>query len=718
MPQSPQTMRWAAREGAPLPFGASFVPEEDAYNFAVYSKHATGVTLQLYAASNDFTPIHSLRLDPRHNKTGRVWHARLPAKLVERARHYAYRVDGPWDPKAGHRFDGAKVLLDPYARAVHFPKDFSRGAACRRGSNAGRAPLGVLPGRPSATARRTRPTHPARHESDTIIYELHVRGFTIDPSSGIPLARRGTFDGLIDKVPYLRELGVTVVELMPIFQFDPQEGNYWGYSPISFFAAHRDYRLPPACDAELCDFRELVEALHNADIEVVLDVVYNHTGELDEHGPTYSFRGIDNTTYYLLEEDRSRYRNDSGCGNVVHTANRYVRTLVLDSLRHWAREAGVDGFRFDLASLFTRASDGSVDLENAPIIGEIASDPDLSDARLIAEAWDMSSYQLGRSFPGMSWYQWNGRFRDDVRSFVRGDPGHVPLLMRRLYGSDDLFPDSLMDAYRPFQSVNYVTSHDGFTLYDLVSYDRKHNEANGEDNRDGMDDNRSWNCGWEGDDGAPPEVLALRARQVRNFMSLLMLANGTPMFRAGDEFLQTQHGNNNPYNQDNRTSWLDWRRIDAHRDFHRFVRRWIAFRRAHPSISRSHFWREDVTWHGVGAEPDLSFESRSLAYYLRGASQDDRDLYVMINAWWEPLAFEIQAPGPWLRVVDTALASPDDIADPGKEARLAADCYRVEGRSVVVLLHGAEAAGSTSAERGRTGPASGDDAGTATKETR
>jgi isoamylase len=675
--------RWTAREGTPLPFGVRFVPDQEAYNFALYSKHATGVTLHLYASTNAFTPIYSHRLDPRQNKTARVWHVRVGADIVEQARHYAYQVDGPRAPEEGHRFDRAKILLDPYARAVHFPADFSRDAASRCGSNAGRAPLGVLPPRRSGHTRVRRSVE--RHGHDALIYELHVRGFTVDPSAGVVLGRRGTFAGLLDKIPYLQDLGVTIVELMPIFQFDPQEGNYWGYSPISFFAAQLAYRSRREEGAELEELRELVAALHDAGIEVILDVVYNHTGERGAEGPCYSFRGIDNSTYYLLEADRSQYRNDSGCGNTLHTANRAVRLLVLDSLCYWASTIGVDGFRFDLASLFTRSNDGAIDLEHAPIVSEISAHPALSGKRLIGEVWDTSAYQLGRSFPGLSWFQWNGRFRDDVRAFVRGDPGCVPALMRRLYGSDDLFPDSLMEAYHPFQSVNFVTCHDGFTLYDLVSFDRKHNDANGEGGRDGADENGSWNCGWEGDAGAPLEVLALRSRQARNLICLLMLANGTPMFRAGDEFLQTQGGNNNPYNQDNETSWLDWRRRELHRDFFRFVKGMIAFRRAHPSIGRSRYWREDVRWHGIGLEPDLSHDSRSLAYHLRGAAEGDTDLYVMINGWWGDLVFEIQAPGDWLRVIDTALPSPDDIAEPGKETALQARRYRVRARSVVVL---------------------------------
>ena len=360
--------------------------------------------------------------------------------------------------------------------------------------------------------------------------------------------------------------------------------------------------------------------------------------------------------------------------------------MVMDSLRYWKREMHIDGFRFDLASVFSRNGDGSLNWGHAPIFAEIAGDPELGQLRLIAEPWDTGAYQLGRGFPGLTWLQWNGRFRDDIRRFVKSDAGMVPDLMRRIYGSDDLFPDNRADAYHAYQSVNYVTSHDGFTLYDLVAYDQKRNWANGHNNQDGMDANYSWNCGWEGDDGAPGEVLALRRKQVKNFCCLLMLSNGVPMFRAGDEFLNTQFGNNNPYNQDNTTGWLDWSQLRANQDIFRFFKGMIALRKAHPTLGRSRFWREDVAWYGIGGRVDFSYDSRSLAFCLHGASQNDDDIYVMINAYWEELEFHIQegtAPE-WTRIVDTALPSPDDFSERGEPLKAAS--YRVAPRSVVVLL--------------------------------
>jgi len=599
---------WANVEGLPFPLGATWIAPEQAWNFAVYSEHAEQVTLLLYAEPDLATPVVAHDLHYLRNKSGKVWHCRIPAAAMKGARYYGYRV-----------------------------------------------------------------------EADAVIYELHVRGFTAHPSSSVPAERRGTFAGLIDKIPYLLELGVTVVELMPVFQFDPDEGNYWGYNPISFFAPHSTYAYRCSVCDQHTEFRELVRAFHAAGLEVVLDVVYNHTGEGDATGPVYSFKGLDTDTYYLMTgRPEAPYADFSGTGNSLNCGHRYVRRVILDSLRYWARDMRVDGFRFDLASVFARRPDGSLGYEDPPIFGDIASDPALGAVRLIAEPWDAAgAYQLGRAFPGTSWAQWNGRL--SRRS--------APALMRRLYGSDDLFPDDRENACHAYQSVNFVTSHDGFTLWDLVSYERKRNQANGHDNTDGTDHNLSSNCGWEGDDGAPPEVVALRKRQAKNFLCLLLLANGTPMLRAGDEFLHTQGGNNNPYNRDNETGWLDWRRLEAHRDTFRFARMMIAFRKAHPSLCRSRFWRGDIRWHGVGREADLSEASRSLAFYLRGASQGDDDLYVMVNAHRKALDFIVQegAPADWRCVIDTAQESPRDILEPGQEARLTSAYYNVGPRSVVVL---------------------------------
>jgi len=675
---------WTQAEGSPLPLGATWIEEEQAFNFAVHAEHAERVTLLLYSATDWVNPVLTFRFDFLHNKSGRVWHCRVPITEIGAARYYAYSVSGQ-AASSLHSFDPQKVLLDPYAKCIFFPPGFDRELATREGPNAARAPLGVLTGHLAAFDwGGDRSPH---HEFDSIIYELHVKGFTKNPNSGVDPSRAGTYAGLVEKVPYLKELGITIVELMPVYQRDPQEGDYWGYMPLNFFAPHVQYASNYGDDEQHVEFKRMVKTFHDAGIGVVLDVVYNHTCEGDHRGPIYSYKGFDAASYYMLSSDPGNpYANYSGTGNTLNFSQPHVRKMVLDSLRYWKKEMHVDGFRFDLASVFSRNADGSLNWGDAPIFSEIAEDPELGRLRLIAEPWDTGAYQLGRGFPGVTWLQWNGRFRDDIRRFVRSDPGIVPDLMRRIYGSDDFFPDNRTDAYHAYQSINYVTSHDGFTLYDLVSYDRKRNWANGHHNEDGTDDNYSWNCGHEGVEDVPPAVLDLRRKQVKNFCCLLFLSNGIPMFRAGDEFLNSQFGNNNPYNQDNEIGWLDWDQLRANEDIFRFFKSMIAFRKAHPSISRSRFWREDIAWYGVGRTADLSNDSHSLSFCLHGASQGDDDIYVLINAYWEPLEFEIQegTAQEWRRIVDTALPSPADFSDQGP--RLERTQYTVDPRSIVVLL--------------------------------
>jgi len=681
---APAQRTWAQTEGLPLPLGAAWIEDEQAFNFAVYSEHAEDVTLLLYSAEDLANPILTLQFDSLHNKSGRVWHCRIPMNQISDARYYAYSVAA--QAVAGlHSFDREKVLLDPYAKGVFFPREFDRKLAMVPGPNAGKAPLGVLPSRRSAFdwAADVSP----QHESDAIIYELHVKGFTKNPNSGVDPSRAGTYSGVIEKIPYLKELGITVVELMPIFQRDPQEGDYWGYMPLNFFAPHAQYASTRDDDEQHVEFKNMVKAFHKAGISVVLDVVYNHTCEGDDRGPTYSFKGFDAAGYYMPTADpASSYANYSGTGNTLNFSQAHVRKMVMDSLRYWKNEMHIDGFRFDLASVFSRNADGSLNWGDAPIFSEIAADPELGRLAMIAEPWDVGAYQLGRGFPGTTWLQWNARYRDEVRRFVRGDAGMVPDLMRRIYGSDDLFPDSREHSYHAFQTVNYIDCHDGFTLYDLVSYNHKHNWENGHANRDGMDANYSWNCGHEGDEDTPAEVLSLRRKQAKNFLCLLMLSNGIPMFRAGDEFLNTQFGNNNPYNQDTEISWLDWNQLEANQDIFRFFKGLIAFRKSHPSLCRSRFWREDISWYGTGPTVDLSPESRSLAFCLHGASQGDDDIYVMINAYWEELQFQIQegAPQDWARIVDTDLPSPNDFSECG--LLLQQSIYQVAPRSIVVLV--------------------------------
>ena len=672
---------WASAEGLPYPLGVSWSEEDQQYNFALYSKHATSVRLLLFAEDLD-VPHVEIAFDPLVHKSGRVWHCRLAASAVSECRYYGYVVDGPASTSSidVHAFHPEKLLLDPYARAIEFPAAFDRTTALDDRQNLGTAPLGVLDhGRPVGDGRVGRRVH---HEADAIIYELHVRGFSQHPSSGVSEQARGTFAGVVEKIPYLRELGVTVVELMPVFQFDPQANDFWGYMPMSFFAPHRAYAPVDRSPTE--SFRAMVRALHDADIEVVLDVVYNHTAEGGDGGPVYSFKGLDNSTYYSMKD--GHYADFAGCGNSLNANNRYVRKMILDSMRYWLREMHVDGFRFDLASVFARNPDGTINFDDPPIFGDISSDPDLDRVRMIAEPWDaVGGYELGRAFAGISWLQWNSRFRDDVRRFVRGDADMTGALMQRVYGSDDLFPDDVINAYHAYQGVNHVTSHDGFTLYDLLTYEHKRNAVNGHDNQDGPAANWSWNCGWEGDVGVPSEVLVLRERQAKTLMAILLLSNGTPMLRAGDEFLHTQGGNNNPYNQDNATSWLDWSRRDTRSGYWRFVQQMIAFRKRNPSLARSRFWRDDIRWFGAQGVADLS--QPLLAWCLHGGGQGGDDLYVMINGGPHASAFVVQDnTHPWRVAIDTSLPSPNDI-ELGLPRMLARPSYVVEARSVVVLTY-------------------------------
>lgn len=697
---------WDRSEGSSAPLGVTWRASEQAYNFALYSRTASRVALLPYEPQDVATPCLTYEYEPLKNKTGPVWHARIPMTDIHGARYYAYSVDGPAlpiHPFERDIFNPKKILLDPYALAVFFPPAFDRAAALDSASNAGKAPLGVLPDDEPFDWEADR--HP-RHDSDLVIYEMHVRGFTMNPNGGASAGKRGTFLGIAEKIPYLKDLGVTALELMPVFEFDDTEPNYWGYMPINFFSPHRRYATGQGAGDPVREFKQMVKALHQSGIEVILDVVYNHTGEGNKAGPMFSFRDIDNEAYYMASRDPSHmYADYTGTGNTLNCSNRAVRQLILDSLRYWVREMHVDGFRFDLASVFSRNADGSINFNDPPIFGDLASDPDLAGVRMIAEPWEGNSqypnYELGfesletqeagccckhpacvcpptpailqRSFPGIGWRQWNDKFRNTVRHFVKSDPGLVGDLMTRIYGSSDVFPDTLREAYRPYQSLNYISSHDGLTLYDLVAYNS-------------FD---SWNCGdRDGEEGVSAETIKLRKKQVKNFCCLLMLSNGTPMFRAGDEFHQTQAGHANPYNVDSELTWLDWNRLKAHGDIFHFFQKMIAFRKAHPSIARPEFWREDISWYGVGRETDWTYDSHALAYCLHGASQNDDDLYVMVNAYWRPLVFTVQdgVPQEWRRVIDTSLDDPQDILDPAGMPNLSSVSCTVEPRSIVVLI--------------------------------
>jgi isoamylase len=660
-------------EGHPFPLGVSWSDSDGSYNFALYSRDATAVSLLLYGPDRFDVPLADIEFHHPENKTGRVWHRAVSAAAARNARYYAYRVDGPNEARTGQRFDPEKILLDPYARGVFFPPGHSRAAACMPGSNAGKAPLGVLPDRRESDWQRRRKEPTERRA--LVIYELHVRGFTRRPNSGVAEELRGTFAGIAAKIPYLKDLGITAVELLPIHQFDPLESNYFGYMTLNFFSPHIRYASRPEPGAALSEFRSMVEELHAAGIEVLLDVVYNHTTEADMRGPTYSFRGIDNSVYYALDPlTLSHYVNHSGCGNDLRTSHPAVRQLITDSLRYWTEQTNVDGFRFDLASIFAFSEEGQLNLNDAPIISEISGDPDLARLRLIAEPWaaDDSGYVMGRSFPGNTWHQWNDHFRDTVRRFLKGDDDLIDDLKTRIYGSTDLFPDDLLNAYRRSQSINFVDCHDGPNLCDLVSftYDRFH----------------SWNCGHEGTLDVPDDVARLRHRQVKNFCCLLMLSNGTPMFLAGDEFMNTQGGNPDPYDQDNETTWLDWSRLETHADIHRFFKRMIQFRKSHPSIARDVGWGSDITWLSPDGPSASGAESHAVGYHLSGLRVGDLDIAVLISAHWEYVRFELPGSAGWRRIVDTSLQSPADFVDEQSAGTVGGACYVLPPRSVAVLV--------------------------------
>jgi len=677
--------------GRSFPLGATV--SSAGVNFSVYSRDASAVELDLFDREDDSKPSRVIKIDPTKNRTYPYWHVFVPG--VKTGQLYGYRVSGPFDPADGLRFDADKLLLDPYGLGVAVPGNYSREAARQRGDNSATAMKSLVV---DPNLYDWEGDTPLRHRSArSIIYEMHVKGFTRHPSSGVSERARGTYAGLIEKIPYLRELGITAVELLPVFQFDTQDAppgkaNYWGYSPVSFFAPHQGYSSRQDRLGAIDEFRDMVKALHRADIEVILDVVFNHTAEGNHLGPTLCFRGLDNSTYYILQGDRARYANYSGTGNSLNANHPVVRRMILYSLHYWTNQMHVDGFRFDLASVLGRDEKGNL-LPKPPVLWDIDSDPFLAGTKLIAEAWDAAGlYQVG-NFMGDSWREWNGHYRDDLRSFFRGDDGVVVRLADRLAGSPQIYGHKEREAE---QSVNFITCHDGFTLNDLVAYDQKHNEANGEDNRDGVSDNRSWNCGVEGpsDD---PAVEALRNRQVKNFFTVTMLSLGLPMILMGDEVRRTQQGNNNAYCQDNETSWFDWRLLRKHAGMHRFVRLLNARRLLcsvkpdEPYVSLDQLLsKASRTWHGVKlGQPDWSAESHSLAFTAQFPS-GNLFFHAILNAYWEPLEFELPPPGKdgdaWRRWIDTSLESPQDIVEWQDAPVVSEQSYRAGPRSVIVLF--------------------------------
>jgi len=708
------TLRTA--RGRSLPLGATALA--DGVNFALLCRHGTAVWLVLLPAEGE-EPLAEIQLDRHKHKTGDHWHiqvAGLPATF-----RYGWRVDGP--RSSADCYDPALILLDPAATALSDGTTWGSGA-----NNWWLAPSGRR-----GTRRRSlffrRPfdwredAPPLIALEDSIIYELHVRGFTCHPSALV--AKPGTFMGLMEKIPYLKQLGITAVELLPVHEFDeddcvftnPSTGqplrNFWGYNSIAFAAPKAAYAASAREHGQLTEFREMVRAFHAAGIEVFLDVVFNHTGEGDHRGRTYSFRGLDNQLYYLLTptngapatgpsaegENCMEYLNFSGCGNTVNCNHPVVRDLIMTCLRFWVTDMHVDGLRFDLASVLGRDRFGNV-LMDPPIVETIAEDGVLADTKLVAEPWDAGGlYQVGLFPFGRRWSEWNGRFRDDVRRFWRGDEGMAGVLATRMCGSADLYEPS---GRVPTHSVNFITCHDGFTLWDLVSYNHKHNHANGEQNRDGMNENYSWNCGAEGNT-FDADILRLRKRQAKNLLATLLLSQGVPLLLAGDEFLRTQRGNNNAWCQDNEISWVDWTFADSRADFLRFARMMIALRKRHPALRRRTFFRgrgphgnlePDVIWHGVEPfQPDFSTGCRTLAFSLNGGltgREPDRDFYVAGNAWRESVPFRIpRAPSGryWRRAIDTALPSPLDIVSLDQGPRVAVGTrYPVSAHSLLVLI--------------------------------
>jgi glycogen operon protein len=726
------------RPGQTFPLGATVYP--DGVNFCLFSKFAQEVVLLLFEHPNAPQPSRVITLDPQCNKTFYYWHIFVPG--LEAGQIYAYRVHGPFEPEQGLRFDFSKVLLDPYAKAIVGDEIYDRKVAMQYGvDNCATALRGVVVD--------TSPYH-YDWEGDTplripyacsVIYELHVGGFTKNPNSALPENKRGTFAGLIEKIPYLQELGITTVELLPVHYFDPEDAqpgltNYWGYSTIGFFAPHRGYSSSQDPIGPVDEFRDMVKALHKAGIEVILDVVFNHTAEGNEKGPTLSFRGIDNRTYYILDEDESQYSNYSGCGNSVKANHPVVGGLILDCLRYWVSVMHVDGFRFDLASVFARDIKGNpfhgAEGGTVNIIWAIESDPVLAGTKLIAEAWDAAGlYSVGKFVELADWFaEWNGPYRDDVRRFVKGDCGMVKRLGDRLLGSPDIYHRKDTDINR---SINFVTCHDGFTLNDLVSYNEKHNEANGEENRDGSNDNCSWNCGIEGESD-DPLINALRLRQIKNFLTILFFSQGTPMMLMGDPVSRTQKGNNNAYCQDNELSWFDWQGEESHAEETHFVRGLIQLTQSlkifqeervleildlgfndfpqleiHPEtgevippppidlerlkhtylgMTESHP-NPHVVWHGIDvALPDWSYDSHSLAFTLHHPKAGEQ-LHLILNAYWEPLVFNLPplANGKqWYRVIDTFLPSPQDFCELAIAPQILKTSYLVQARTSVVLM--------------------------------
>jgi glycogen operon protein len=694
-------------------------PTESGVNFSVFSRHATAITLILFQTTEPDSPYQEVRLDPKRHKTGDIWHCHI--RNLRAGTCYLYRADGPYQPERGLRFNAHKTLLDPYAKALtslegwdlktclgYDPDNHSLDLSYSYEEDIDVQPRCVVVDDAFDWQGDTPLNYPLRF---SVLYETHVRGLTRHPSSGVK--NPGTFRGVVEKIPYFKDLGITSLEFLPIQEFNehelfsvnPRSGdtlvNYWGYSTVTFFAPKSSYAADRSPGGQVWEFKEMVRELHRAGIEVILDIVFNHTAEGNERGPTFSLRGLDNQIYYMLDENQRYYKNYSGCGNTVNCNHPVVRNFIMDCLRYWVTEMHVDGFRFDLGSILGRDQHGRL-MENPPMLEWIAEDPILSNTKIIAEAWDAGgAYQVGW-FPGGRWAEWNDRFRDDMRQYWRGDQKKTRDLATRLSGSSDLY---LRDGRKPFHSINFITSHDGFTLYDLVSYNGKHNDENGEDNRDGGNSNNSANYGIEGP-CTNQAIVNIRLRLMKNFIASMMVSLGTPMILGGDEIARTQRGNNNAYCQDNDISWYDWSLLEQNTELYRFAKMMIAFRLRHPGFMRPEFYTgrdgnynaiPDISWFNENGEtPNWETIGPCLAFRMDGskaevlADKDDNDFFIMLNGSDRPVNFVVE-PGSagksWVRAVDTGLPPPEDIAEPGAEKPLGKqESYGLRERSMVVLI--------------------------------
>lgn len=704
--------------GKALPIGTEV--RTHGVNFSLFSRNATAVTLDIFERESDDFPKISYELDPHLNRTGDIWHVYV--RNLSPDALYLYRVDGPFDPSNGHRFNKKTYLLDPYAKELttasifanisgnYDPPTDKMDILLSKLPSAAKFPKCVVIDDNDFDWQGDMPlNYPLRQ---SVLYETHLKGFTKSPTSGVK--HPGTYKGLIEKIPYLKELGVTSIELLPVQEFDenensninPENGkqlkNFWGYSTIAFFAPKASYASDKSAGGAVKEFKEMVRELHKNKLELILDIVFNHTAEGNENGVTISFRGLENSVYYILEDFvKSHYKNYSGCGNTVNCNHPVLRTFIIDCLRYWVTEMHVDGFRFDLGSILGRDQNGKL-MENPPMLERIAEDPVLGNTKIIAEAWDAGgAYQVGR-FPGGRWAEWNDRYRDDIRRFFRGDDYLSSAAATRLTGSSDLY---LRDGRKPFHSVNFITSHDGFTMNDLVSYDKKHNEQNGENNRDGTDNNNSYNYGYEGET-SNNKIEVIRNRQIKNMLIFMAVSQGTPMLLCGDEFRRSQKGNNNAYCQDFEPYYVNWTNREKYSNIFRFTKKAILFRLNHPAFRRPEFFcGQDISYNSLpdlswfdenGSIPDWQKINHFLACRLDGSHAeilndiDDNDFYLMFNTSVYDMTVKLPPPRKekkWYRVVDTSFLCPDDFLEPGEEALLESqDTYILPCRTAVILL--------------------------------